>query len=241
MNEFACVLDADGVRDSVERRVKYLDEKRKSWMMNLATREEREVMLALYTRFRQQLRDMGAIGIDQMIADYLGFLDSFRWDNIRRKEGFDAVFVDELHLFNRQERMVFRDLMRDDSKAPIVLMAYDAKQSSRDTFVGMTEKDEGKFNFWRDAKLGNVEQFELVDVFRYTPQISQLLSMIDKSFPALDLEEEWPRYSGVSQISDGPEPICVEVNKTEELYNLVFPRAAQAVRRLGKGRRIAVL
>lgn len=35
MNEFACVLDADGVRDSWERKQRYLEEKRKSWAMHL--------------------------------------------------------------------------------------------------------------------------------------------------------------------------------------------------------------
>lgn len=78
--------------------------------------EDRRVILMIYDRFRAFLKGMGVIGNDQMIADYLGFLDSNRWDNIRLREGFDAVFVDELHLFNRQERMTLHHLMRDDSR-----------------------------------------------------------------------------------------------------------------------------
>lgn len=118
LNEFACVLDAEGVRSGTDRREKYLNEKRKSWMMPLQSREEREVVLRLYDGFRKSLRDDKAIGTDQMIADFLNYLDSYRWEATRKKEGFDAVFVDELHLFNRQERMLFRHLLRDPEKPP---------------------------------------------------------------------------------------------------------------------------
>ena len=131
LNEFACVLDAEGVRSGTERREKYLTEKRKSWMMPLSSREEREVVVRLYDGFRKSLRDDKAIGTDQMIADFLNYVDSYRWEATRKKEGFDVVFVDELHLFNRQERMLFRQLLRDPDHPPTVFMAYDAKQSPR--------------------------------------------------------------------------------------------------------------
>ena len=61
-----------------------------------------------------------------MITDFLNYLDSFRWEATRDREGFDAVFVDELHLFSRQERLIFRHLLRVPNDTPIVIMAYDA-------------------------------------------------------------------------------------------------------------------
>lgn len=241
LNEFACVLDAEGVRDSRERRERYLNEKRRAWMMQLENTTEREVILELYTEFRKQLREMKTVGVDQMISDYLGYLDSFRWDAVRRNEGFDAVFVDELHLFNRQERLAFHSLMRDTTAQPVVLMAYDAKQSPRDTFVGLEHDEVEKYNFWRDAKLGKVERFELQEVFRYTPQIAKVLHLIDQSFPAADFEEEWVPYSGRSQLNDGPLPLAIEVKNALDQYKLVFPRASEAAQRLGSGRRVAIL
>ena len=117
--------------------------------MRLENVAEREVILELYTEFRRELREMNTVGVDQMISDYLGYLDSFRWDAVRRTEGYDAVFVDELHLFNRQERMAFHHLMRDAAAQPVVLMAYDAKQSPRDTFVGLEHDEVERYNFWR--------------------------------------------------------------------------------------------
>lgn len=227
LNEFACVLDAEGVRSSAERREKYLGDKRKAWMLALQNRGEREVVLRLYDKFRAWLRDQKAIGSDQMIADFLNYLDSYRWEATRNKEGFDAIFVDELHLFNRQERMLFRHLLRDPSETPAVFMAYDAKQSPRDTFLGLTTGDS---HMWRDAKLGKTEKIELIDVFRYTPQITNALTAIDQTFPGQDLDSDWPAYSGISKTEDGPIPTVCELSTTIETYGAVFKRASHSKR-----------
>lgn len=241
MNEFACVLDADGVRSSAQRARDYLSARREPWMMPLETRDEREAVLDLYREFGKQLRDMNTIGTDQMITDYLSYLDSFKWDGLRAKAGYDAVFVDELQLFNRQERMIFHSLMRDASKPPVVLMAYDAKQSTRDNFIGATQKESEKLSFERTAGLGAIQTFDVQDVFRYTPQIAKALLYIDQSFPAAGFGDEWPVYGGKSQIEGGPLPVAVEMSDERELYNLVFERAGGVAKRLGQGRKVAVL
>lgn len=241
LNEFACVLDAEGVRSGSARREQYLSEKRKNWMMLLQTKEEREVTLDLYGKFRSMLREIKAIGGDQMVTDFLNHLDSFRWEATRESEGFDAVFVDELHLFNRQERMIFRHLLRSPEGEPAVFMAYDAKQSPRDTFLNLPSADAKQLDFWRDAKLGKVEKIELIEVFRYTPQIARALSCIDESFPGQDLDEDWPKYSGISKIADGPVPTICTLKSTVTTYTLVFQRARVLQREIGKNGRVAVL
>jgi hypothetical protein len=241
LNEFACVLDAEGVRSGTARREQYLTEKRKSWMMALATKQEREVILALYDRFRSELREMKAIGGDQMVTDFLNHLDSFRWEATRATDGFDAIFVDELHLFNRQERMVFRHLLRSADSPPSIFMAYDAKQSPRDTFLKLPSMEASQLDFWRDARLGKVEKIELVDVFRYTPQIARTLALVDESFPGQDLDEDWPVYSGISKLEDGPKPIACTLKSTIATYTVAFQRAKYLQRELGKAGRVAVL
>lgn len=241
LNEFACVLDAEGVRSATDRRDKYLSDHRKSWMMVLQTREEREVVLQLYDKFRTWLKDVKAIGSDQMIADFLNYLDSYRWEATRTKEGFDAVFVDELHLFNRHERMLFRYLLRDSISPPAVFMAYDAKQSPRDSFLGLPSKDAQLYDLWRDARLGKTEKIELVDVFRYTPQITRVLSIIDQSFPGQDLDSDWPAYSGIARTNDGPIPLACELESDLASFSIVFKRAKWLQQRASKEKRVAVL
>lgn len=244
-NEIACVLEADGVRQSAERRERYLNERRKPWMMPLPESEDRRVILMIYDRFRAFLKGMNVIGADQMVADYLGFLDSNRWDNIRFREGFDTIFVDELHLFNRQERMTLHHMMRDDSKPPVVIMAYDSKQSVRDTFYGLRDVAGGVAGLSRDMRLGETERFELTEGFRYTPDIARVLEWIDQTFPAVGLSEElgldWQPIGLGSTKERGSSPILVRAQNTIEIYNCVFPRARQAATYLKKGRRVAVL
>ena len=98
-----------------------------------------------------------------------------------------------------------------------------------------------KYDFWKDARLGRVEKIELVDVFRYTPQIAKALLYIDQSFPGQDLDDEWPGYSGVSRTEDGQIPTICALNSTLHTYTTVFKRAKEFQRKLGKGRRVAVL
>ena len=244
MNEIACVLEADGVRQSADRRARYLSEPRKLWMMPLPGGEDRRVLLMIYDRFRGFLMEMGVIGNDQMVADYLGFLDSNRWDNIRLREGFDVVFVDELHLFNRQERMTLHHLMRDTSKPPVVVMAYDSKQSVRDTFYGLTDVTGGVAGLSRDMRLGETERFELTEGFRYTPEIARVLEWIDQTFPAAGISEElgfdWRPIDLGSMKEGGERPILVQAQRSIDIYNCVFVRARKAAISLQKGKRVAV-
>jgi len=240
LNEFACVLDAEGVRKSPKNAQKYLKDERRTWMMKLDSAQERQVVLELYDRFRNELRQLQAIGVDQLISDYLNFLEGFKWDALRESQGYDAVFVDETHLFNRQERLVFRHLLRNDKK-PAVIMAFDVRQSPLDTFVGISSATDESVNYWKDTKLGVVEKVELVDVFRYSPQISATLASLDGHFPGIHISEDWPTYVGVSKTASGPIPEAREYLTTVALYNDVFPRASYVQRKLPRRKKVAVL
>lgn len=245
MNEFACVLDADGVRQSGDKRERYLSESRKSWMMPLENAQDRDVVLVVYNMFRDFLRELGVIGVDQMISDYLGILDSNRWDNVRQREGFDVIYVDELHLFNRQERMVFHNLMRNAQDVPIVVMAYDSKQSARDTFYGLSEGKNGATVFARDMRLGETQRFELGEAFRYTPEIAKVLEWVDQTFPTAGISDElgpdWAPLKFSSGQPTGERPILIKCKSTLEIFRTVFPRARRVAINLQKGRRVAIL
>lgn len=240
LNEFACVIDAEGVRSGREKRKQYLSEKRKAGMMPLITTEERTVVLALYDEFRADLRALNALGTDQMITDFLNYLDGYHWDMRRAVDGFDVVLVDELHLFNRQERMVFHHLSRTQDQGPAVAVAYDAKQSPRDSFLKLPSMEARGLDLWRDAKIPSGARIELVDVFRYTPQIAKALKKIDDAIPGQNLDDDWPPYTGVSKTSDGPVPTITILPKVAN-YGAVLRRAKQLQNDLGSKGRVAVL
>jgi hypothetical protein len=120
-------------------------------------------------------------------------------------------------------------------------MAYDAKQSPRDTFLGMPSREAEKYDLWQDARLGKTEKIELVNVFRYTPQIAQALSAIDKGFPGQDLDSDWPAYSGIAKTANGPVPTICELQSRLATYGVVLKRASALQYKLGIRRRVAVL
>lgn len=242
LNEFACVLDAEGVRSDPERRKSYIsNNKRKAWMWHLPKREDRAVIANLYDLFRAKLRKDRIIGTDQMVTDYLRHLDSFRWEALQFDEGFDAVFVDELHLFNRQERMVFRHMLRDAEGAPRVYMAYDAKQSPRDTFMQLPGMETLELDLWKDARLSRMAKIELDEVFRYTPQIANALRAIDSQFPGQDLGDDWQPMKAASHLADGPVPTLQVMPSASAMYGQIFKRARQLQHEAPKGARVAVL
>lgn len=242
LNEFACVLDAEGVRSDPERRKSYIaNSKRKDWMWSLPKKEDRTVIATLYDLFRAKLRKDKIIGTDQMVADYLRHLDSFRWEALQLDEGYDAVFVDEFHLFNRQERMVFRHMLRDAEGSPRVYMAYDAKQSPRDTFMQLPSMETQNLDLWRDARLGQIAKIELDEAFRYTPQIAHALRAIDAQFPGQDLGDDWLPVTAVSNVADGPLPTLQVLPSTRAMYGHIFKRARQLQLAAEKGARVAVL
>lgn len=240
MNEFACVLDAEGVQSKVDARKRYLNGPRQAWMMPLNNESDRKVVLDLYDRFNQQIQEMRAISVDQVMTDFLNYLDSFRWNAVRKNRGFDLIFVDELHLFNRQERMVLHGLTRSQEQTPGLFMAYDAKQAPSDTFMPNEER-ESSSAFWGRLKVGGIQKVELDQVFRYTPQIAAFIASLDQSFPAFELGDEWGEYSVKSNISPAEVPSITLVKDEADMYAKVVERARAIKRRGGQKFMMAVL
>jgi hypothetical protein len=247
MNEFASVLDAEGVRAGEEKGIKYVSGSgtRASWQMSLPFEVDRRFILEVHRRYRKALAEMGALSVDQMIGDFNSFLDSNRWSSVRGREGYDALFVDELHLFTSIERQTLHKLIKqavDDEGRPKrlpIFMAYDIKQSTKDTFSQLGEP--GSI-FTSSSKLTNSELVKLSKVFRYTPEIAEFLTDLDASFPAVDIPSEWEAYSGEAQLSGGPKPTLTVHKDNISLFRSVFDEAREvAMKTDGGGRRVAVL
>ncbi len=248
MNEFASVLDAEGVRQGDERGERYAKGSfpRPAWLMALPSELDRRFVLEVHRRYRRQLGEMNTLSVDQMIGDFNSFLDSNRWDRIRERDGYDALFVDELHLFTSIERQILHKLIRRNAdedgkpKRPPVFMAYDLKQSPRDTFAQYGEGDTSLFG--ASTGLQNSELVKLERVFRYTPQIAEFLADLDATFPAIDVPGEWDAYSGKAELEDGAKPELTVYQDEIGLFADVFERAQRIARaEVGGGRRVAVL
>ncbi len=233
LNEFACVIEAEGIIKSPARRSDYVSKSsREPWRLTLATQDERRTVLDLHREFRAQMRQSECISVDQLVSDFERFLGSNAWELTRASSGFDAIFIDELHLLNRLERMMVLSLTKDAESKPVVVMAEDVKQDARRLSFGLRN--------WQ-GQFEQVENFEFTDVFRYTPQINAFLRSIDDFAPTLHLDEDWPQYGQVSRLPDGPRPMAATFASAKEQYEAVFKNAASCARKKKNGRLVAVL
>jgi len=206
MLESACVIGANGILPGINAERRYKQIERRPWMMPLATEGEKSFVLLIYSRMVGDLLGKDEMTTDQVINDYLNLLSTYRWHSERRRRGYDLIFVDEFHLFNEQERMVFHHLSRDPENNPVLFMAMDPRQSPTETYAEFavaetTIRESGV----ADKTLGDYSSIDLGVVYRYTPEILRFLQFLDKYFPALDLGADWgvsvstatsARYSG---------------------------------------------
>lgn len=238
-DEFANVLEVFGVRGLDDIGLRYLRSKPSERALARSSADKR-VVLELYRQFRNTLSEMHVVSLDQFTADFLAYLNSFRWEALRKEKGFDFVFADELHLFNAQERRVLGFLLRDPNPPRRVAVAYDPRQSPRNSFFpeAITPRD----TVWSEAGLDiSAKAFELQDIFRYTPQIMSFLSRLNDHFPASDLAEDWSISFGRSEVKDGPVPTVREHKSQLIMAEFVSQRARDKMSKVPSGEQVAVL
>lgn len=245
--EFAGVIDAEGIKPGSERSEKYAKNatRRASWLMPLDSELDRRFVLEIHARYCKVLAEMETLSIDQMIADFDSYLDTNRWSIIKEKLGYDALFVDELHLFTSLERQALHKLIRskkgcEQLARPAVFMAYDIKQSPASSFASYFSPENPIFTV--SSNLQNSDLVQLQKVFRYTPEITEFLRDVDASFPAIDVPSEWDAYMGESQLSKGATPTLKVHQSPQDLMRDVFESAHSKAKFIqGGGRRVAVL
>ena len=242
-NEFGCVIEAENVRKGSKAAERYLSGSRETWQMELSSSEDRMLALEVHEIYESDLTAQGFLSMDQMVADFGRYLATHEWRQLKERLGFDVVFVDEFHYFNRLEVMTFHGLFREKAlasgKMPL-FMAYDLKQSPTDTALNAGGKSGSQY--FRIAASGKSELVEFKTVFRSTPQIAEFLKDLDESFPAIGLEDEWQAYNGRSEQAAGEQPTLLTFATNQELLDAVLDAAANDVRlhREG-GRQVAIL
>lgn len=218
MNEFSCVLSAHGILPGLNAERKYLAVQRTPWMMPLSTDADKRCVLDVYSRYVEQLKADGLLTSDQLVNDYLNYLETFTWNLKRSGEGYDLIFVDEFHLFNEQERFVLHYLTRSADDYPRIFMALDPRQGQSEVYAGfqMARIASGHSGV-ADESLGEIAALDLSTVHRFTPEILALVRHIHNSYPALDLGPDWEvdTDSIESSAQHGDRPLLV-VHKTRQ-------------------------
>lgn len=163
--------DADAVRD-------YLRAEREDWMPPFASMQDRAFVVDVYKSFLGKLVDRAAITTDQFILDSIRVLETFSWRMRRETEGYDFILVDELQLFDPQERACLELLGRSKNGVPFV----SAEDPSQGVFSALNARRTSTSN----------ELIYLETLHRFRKGIFDFISFIYQKFPlnALPLRVE---------------------------------------------------
>lgn len=169
-DEIAGVLTASGVSpDDPDSIRQYIGNEREDWMPPFSTVADRGFVVAVYREFIQNLIDRSSITTDQFVLDSIRVLETFTWRMRKETEGYDYIMVDELQLFDPQERSALELLGRSKKGVPFIT----AEDPSQGVFAAL------------NARPG-IYQNELVyldTVHRFNKEIFDLISYIYQKFP----------------------------------------------------------
>lgn len=168
--EIAGVLTASSVAlDDPESVRSYLNGPREDWMPPFITVADRGLVLGVYREFIRVLIDRSAITTDQFVLDSIRVLETFTWRMRKETDGYDYILVDELQLFDSQERSALELLGRSRQGVPFVT----AEDPSQGVFATLHSRREVVAN----------QTVYLETVHRFDKEIFDLISFIYQKFP----------------------------------------------------------
>jgi hypothetical protein len=168
--EITGVLSASGVApDDADSIREYLRSEREDWMPPFVSLQDRGFVVDIYKLFLSELVDRASITTDQYILDSIRVLETFSWRMRRETEGYDFIFVDELQLFDPQERACLELLGRSRNGVPFV----SAEDPSQGIFSALNA---------RRATISN-KPIYLDTLHRFKRGVFDFISFIYQKFP----------------------------------------------------------
>jgi len=142
--------------------------------LNCRDENDKKFIFRIYKFYQEQLKELGVFDVDDVIIDALSRLNAPIWRRTREQDGYDAVFVDEMHLFNINEQNVFHFLTKDYSQKQIpICFALDYSQ-----IIG----DRGDLSREYISKtFKNIKTTQFETVFRNSPQIADFCAAVAAS------------------------------------------------------------
>lgn len=144
--------------------------------------EDKGFIWRIYENYREQLVSGGQFDTDDVVLTALSQLSTPIWRRRRSREGFDAIYVDETHLFNMNELSVFHHLTRSELKFPIAF-AVDRSQAIGDR-GWVDDVDVTSLMPTETARMSSTT-VNMNGIFRSAPNIVNLAFMITSSGASL--------------------------------------------------------
>lgn len=128
---------------------------------------DRGFVFTIFQRYKSKLERVGQFDTDDVVLSAIGQLHTPIWRRRRGREGFDAVLVDETHLFNLNELSILHYMTRREGALPIAF-AVDRSQAPGDRGITNAVIEEVITGG------SKVEPVTIRDVFRCAPPITNL-------------------------------------------------------------------
>jgi superfamily I DNA/RNA helicase len=187
---------------------------------------DRRYVFSLYKEYQKVLNEFGAFDTDDIVLTALGSLNTPIWRRRRATEGYNAVVIDETHLFNLNELSVFHFLILDP-QTPQIIFSIDRSQAPGERGITTMMVKEILAGTEREE----VETKTKV-IFRCAPEIVRLAEAITSAGATLFTTFENPLLDvfPVLLASDeaGAEiPVYWECANDIEMYNCAVKRVGQ--------------
>lgn len=152
----------------------YLQLPHLAYCLPAETDNDRRFIFSVYMAYQRQLNASGVFDTDDIVLTTLGRLDTPIWRRRRATEGYDAIIIDETHLFNLNELSLFHLLLRDVQK-PQIIFSIDRSQAPGER--GITTR------MVREVLTGKLVEKESQEtktkvIFRSTPEIVKLAEAV---------------------------------------------------------------
>jgi hypothetical protein len=169
------VLLAEGLIPGDRRKEdEYLTRERPDDLPPFPLRGDRAMVLVVYRAFLSRLREREFITTDQLVSDATKVLETFAWGVKRESDGFDLILIDELQLFDAQERFALA-LLASSPEETIFVTAEDPSQGLFTSISPAWQKDVPTRKVRHEVKL--------TAPLRFTPGILAFVYQLYLAFP----------------------------------------------------------
>ena len=147
---------------------RYKELTRPKYSIPLKNDADKNFMFLIFNQYQKSLERVGQYDSDDIVLSALGQINTPIWSRRVNREGYNACFIDETHLFNINELSIFHYINKPDCRTNIIF-AIDKSQAVGDWGVD-DQVISNTFNINIDTK----EKHKFGTVFRSSPDIVQL-------------------------------------------------------------------
>ena len=108
----------------------YKKSRNKGKILPLKKEEDFAVVYQIYELYQKSLADINKYDIDDVSSVALSFLTRAIWKRNRKFNGYDVIFVDELHLYDFSEISILKHMLKEEESNHII-SAMDTEENAR--------------------------------------------------------------------------------------------------------------